>query len=558
MPPVLWRTVAFAVLVLIATWIGQSAVQRWERGLAEDVVIHRALTYARGAARLVEAGRMKNLEPVTRYGDAIGTGATDEVLRMLVVDTGTKTEEGYTLDNQVVWALDGTSGKVSPLDHEVKNRADRLADLFSAKYLDRPIKLTVLAEVATGEAGWFRVAGYAPVVVEGEYRGLAAALLRVPAPEASGRSRALLWGLAIGLILLFGGLLSVMPHRTALVATIALGAASAVVAVGLPSEINDRIRAQLVERADDMLSIQAYADSGEALALVSPISDREAWSPDGALRLERIPDPKPASALLTGSDRVGNTTTSVHVHPDIVFKLDTGLTVPLLLWILLAALLLGITSVPLARLLYNIRTDPGVYAYIAPAVIGLVVLIFVPFVTGVGLSFYRYHLQGNAYEFIGFGNFAEIISPQENADLHFWRTLAVTLLWTVSNVFLHVVIGLSLALLLNRPALKLKGLYRVLLVLPWAVPSYITALLWRGMFVGKSGPVNSLLSSIGLGPVNWFDNGFLTNFIPNLVTNVWLGFPFMMVVCLGALQSIPRDLYEAAELDGASACNACS
>jgi arabinogalactan oligomer / maltooligosaccharide transport system permease protein len=90
----------------------------------------------------------------------------------------------------------------------------------------------------------------------------------------------------------------------------------------------------------------------------------------------------------------------------------------------------------------------------------------------------------------------------------------------------------------------------VLLILPWAVPNYITALMWKGMFHQQFGAVNQLLAALGLEQVSWF-SGFWTAFTANVVTNTWLGFPFMMVVCLGALQSIPNDLYEAAEVDGA-------
>jgi arabinogalactan oligomer/maltooligosaccharide transport system permease protein len=170
----------------------------------------------------------------------------------------------------------------------------------------------------------------------------------------------------------------------------------------------------------------------------------------------------------------------------------------------------------------------------------------------VGLSFYHYHLEGNAYEFIGLGNFAEIVAPEEGSDINFWWTFAVTVLWTAANVTLHVGIGLAFALMLNRPTLRGRRIYRTLLVLPWAIPNYITALMWRSMFIGERGPINSALSSFGIGPVSWFDDNFWTNFIPNLVANTWLGFPFMMVVSLGALQSIPHGLYEAASLDGAT------
>src|SRR5205814_1157946 len=84
-----------------------------------------------------------------------------------------------------------------------------------------------------------------------------------------------------------------------------------------------------------------------------------------------------------------------------------------------------------------------------------------------------------------------------------------------------------------------RGVLRVLLILPWAVPNYITALLWKGMFHQQYGAVNAMLSALGLARVSWFSS-FAPAFTANVVTNTWLGFPFMMVICLGALQSIPR------------------
>jgi arabinogalactan oligomer/maltooligosaccharide transport system permease protein len=118
-------------------------------------------------------------------------------------------------------------------------------------------------------------------------------------------------------------------------------------------------------------------------------------------------------------------------------------------------------------------------------------------------------------------------------------------------VVLHTSIGLGLALLLRDPLLRFKGVYRVLLILPWAVPNYITALIWKWVFNTQYGPANAFLALLGLPAVDWLGRSFLTNFAANLVTNTWLGCPLMMVVSLGALQSIPADLYEAAEIDGA-------
>jgi arabinogalactan oligomer/maltooligosaccharide transport system permease protein len=118
-------------------------------------------------------------------------------------------------------------------------------------------------------------------------------------------------------------------------------------------------------------------------------------------------------------------------------------------------------------------------------------------------------------------------------------------------VVLHVSIGLVLGIALARPFVRLRAIYRVLLILPWAVPSYVTALAWKGMFHRQFGAVNAILVAVGAEPVSWFAK-FSTAFTANVATNVWLGFPFMMVVVMGALTSIPKDVLEAAEVDGAT------
>ncbi len=191
-------------------------------------------------------------------------------------------------------------------------------------------------------------------------------------------------------------------------------------------------------------------------------------------------------------------------------------------------------------------------AYVAPAATGLLILVVIPFVIGLSLSLF--HHEAGEYTFVGLANFIDILTSKGyriTEPLSFYFTLAVTLVWTLANVVLHVSIGLFLAILLKEPLLKLRGVYRVLLIVPWAVPNYITALMWKGMFHRQFGAINAILASFGIEPVSWFTQ-WSTAFAANVITNTWLGFPFMMVVSLGALQSIPTDLYEAAEVDGAS------
>ena len=192
------------------------------------------------------------------------------------------------------------------------------------------------------------------------------------------------------------------------------------------------------------------------------------------------------------------------------------------------------------------------WTWLSPALIASGVLLFLPFAVGCALSLFA-HRSGE-WSFVGLGNFADILfgstySPVE--PLSFYFALAVTILWTGVNLFLHVALGLSLALILARPALRLRPLYRVLLIIPWAVPNYITALLWKGMFHKQHGAINAIFEAFGLEPVSWFSS-FWTSFFANVCANAWLGFPFMMVICLGALSAIPRDLVEAAEIDGAN------
>ena len=192
------------------------------------------------------------------------------------------------------------------------------------------------------------------------------------------------------------------------------------------------------------------------------------------------------------------------------------------------------------------------YVYLLPAGLSMGVLVVTPFVVGSAISLFA-HREGE-FTFVGLQNFVSILLSQDfgfTDPLSFWFTLGVTVLWTASNVFLHVAIGLGLALLLRDEFLKLRGIYRVLLIIPWAVPNYITALIWKGMFHKQFGAINGILGWFGVEPVSWFSQ-FSTAFAANLATNVWLGFPFMMVVTLGALQAIPRDLEEAAEVDGAN------
>lgn len=214
------------------------------------------------------------------------------------------------------------------------------------------------------------------------------------------------------------------------------------------------------------------------------------------------------------------------------------------------------------------KTTP--YFFLLPGFGMMLLLVFVPLIMGVSFSFQNIN-QRNAYpktfritemqsdgsvqihtethaptvHFVGLDNYRKVFKSTD-----FWRVFGQTLVWTFTNVFFHFVLGLGLALILNQH-LKLKGLWRALLLIPWAVPSYITAFSWRWLFNGDYGFFNYVLANLHLERISWLSDPFWSMFAV-CTTNIWLGVPFMMITLLGGLQGIPDELYEAAQIDGAS------
>ena len=180
--------------------------------------------------------------------------------------------------------------------------------------------------------------------------------------------------------------------------------------------------------------------------------------------------------------------------------------------------------------------------YVAPALLALAILTFYPVLYGFWLAFTDANqTQLGDQSFIGFDNFWEVFSSNG-----FLRVTLFTLVWTVANVSAHIGIGLFLANLLHRSKINGKVAYRTLLLLPWAVPSYISVLVWRGMFQ-PDGFVNDLLGT----NIDFLSDPTGAQIIVILV-NIWLGVPVMMMSISGSLQSLPSDMYEAAEVDGVS------
>jgi arabinogalactan oligomer/maltooligosaccharide transport system permease protein len=188
---------------------------------------------------------------------------------------------------------------------------------------------------------------------------------------------------------------------------------------------------------------------------------------------------------------------------------------------------------------------------LAPAAIGLIALVIYPLIWEFRLSFTNMSLKAfKDPQFIGFKNYIRVFTEPVLKQKMFFPLLGQTVLWTVINITFHVGGGLFLAMLLNRN-MRGRGIYRTLLILPWAIPQVIAVLAWRSEFNFTYGYFNIILTRIGLQPVEWMTDP-TANFIAMCLTNIWLGIPFMSVTLLGGLQSISQEYYEAAEMDGAN------
>jgi len=196
----------------------------------------------------------------------------------------------------------------------------------------------------------------------------------------------------------------------------------------------------------------------------------------------------------------------------------------------------------------NFRVRLFITFLLAPALLIILAVVAFPFFFNVVLSFSNanlYHIRD--WRLIGFAQYVSVFKQQL-----FWSILLKTVVWTLVNIVFHVVIGVFLAVVLHQKFIRGKSAWRIALILPWALPQYISALTWRGMFNYEYGAVNLLITKyLHLSPVQWLTSPFEA-FLAVIITNIWLGFPFMMVIALGGLQSIPDELYEAADVDGAS------
>lgn len=190
------------------------------------------------------------------------------------------------------------------------------------------------------------------------------------------------------------------------------------------------------------------------------------------------------------------------------------------------------------------------YAWSMPSLLLILLIVIFPilytgYISLTNMNVYHW----NDFEIIGLENYKDALFVLDNG---FIKAFGVTILWTVVSMILQVVIAFLIASMLNIKKLRLRNVYKTLLIFPWAMPGYVSILLWKtGMFNSQFGLLNQWLEKMGREPARWLNSDVMA-FICCSVVNLWLALPFMITIIDGALQSIDKSFYESALLDGAT------
>jgi arabinogalactan oligomer / maltooligosaccharide transport system permease protein len=195
-----------------------------------------------------------------------------------------------------------------------------------------------------------------------------------------------------------------------------------------------------------------------------------------------------------------------------------------------------------------------IFLYLLPIIVSIAFISMTPILYTLYLSFTNNTEFNQEYNFVGLTNYIHLLFTS-NSDLFY--VLRQTVLYVIACTLLFVLVGMITALALNNPKVKGTAVWMSLLLIPWAAPSAVTALIWKFLFNFDFGPIDQI-GRVFFG--HNFGVAWLTDptaaFIAVVIVNVWLSYPFFTVVILGALQSVPQELSEAARVDGANAWQA--
>ncbi|HEY8422948.1 MAG TPA: ABC transporter permease subunit [Thermoclostridium sp.] len=196
------------------------------------------------------------------------------------------------------------------------------------------------------------------------------------------------------------------------------------------------------------------------------------------------------------------------------------------------------------------------YLMLLPSIFFVLFITVVPLIFGILVAFTNYSSPNHIpprklVDWVGFQTFVDLFTLSGYKET-FFGVFGWTVIWAVLATVTTFFSGLIFAVILNSNGIRLKKFWRTVFILPWAVPGYISILVFRNIFNAQFGPLNNWLVSIGMNRIQWFGDPMWAKIVC-LVVNLWLGFPYFMALMSGVLTGIPRDLYEAAEVEGANA-----
>lgn len=196
----------------------------------------------------------------------------------------------------------------------------------------------------------------------------------------------------------------------------------------------------------------------------------------------------------------------------------------------------------------NINSTYG-WMFMIPFLLLLVVFYGYPVVNNIWLSFTNYSgMNMMNYTFVGLKNYVAIFSDGMSG---FIGMLSWTFIYASCVVTLSLLIGTFIAVLLEKTGTVVSKIYRGIFILPWVIPAFITLLMWRGLLNTSEGLVNSVLMKIGIPAIPWLTDPLMAK-VSTVLVMTWFSFPYFIIVAQGILQSIPKDYYEAAEIDGST------
>lgn len=216
----------------------------------------------------------------------------------------------------------------------------------------------------------------------------------------------------------------------------------------------------------------------------------------------------------------------------------------------------GITPNRFKQTLANVWENGFPYILLTPSIVFTAFLTILPLLFGILIAFTNYsgpnHLPPKALvDWVGFNTFIDLFNLKTWSNT-FYGVFTWTVIWAILSTATTFFLGLIFAVFINHKGIRFKKFWRSIFILPWAIPQFISILIMRNIFNGEFGPLNQYLEAIGIAAIPWLADPFWAK-VTLVTVNMWFGFPFWLVLMSGVMTSIDKELFEAADVDGASA-----